>query len=188
MHDRRRDQLRRRATRRPRTAARTCPGRSPTRYVAGRRRRRTRTCRRPRSWSSRPVLPAESQQLDGHARAARAPPARPRPALPPPGLKSRQTTPLIPPWSGSGLTACSAPAGTSLGRDRRSGPMRRRAAGRERLSSASRPPSRRPRQRPSTGAAAESTPGGGERSLAPTRIAGVDGAAVGVLLVHDRAR
>ena len=37
------------------------------------------------------------------------------PIVPPPGLKSRQTTPVIPPCSGSGWTACVAPAGTSSG-------------------------------------------------------------------------
>ena len=35
------------------------------------------------------------------------------PGVPPPGLKSLQTTPLIPPWSGSGLTACTASSGIS---------------------------------------------------------------------------
>ena len=35
------------------------------------------------------------------------------PGVPPPGLKSRQTTPVIPPGRGSGCTACFAPAGTS---------------------------------------------------------------------------
>ncbi len=37
------------------------------------------------------------------------------PALPPPGLKSRQTTPTISPGFGSGLTAWTAPLGTALG-------------------------------------------------------------------------
>ena len=35
------------------------------------------------------------------------------PGVPPPGLKSRQTTPVMPPASASGTTACSAPSGTS---------------------------------------------------------------------------
>ena len=35
------------------------------------------------------------------------------PAVPPPGLKSLQTTPVIPPWSGSGFTAWTASSGIS---------------------------------------------------------------------------
>ena len=35
------------------------------------------------------------------------------PAVSPPVLKSLQTTPLMPPWSGSGCTAWTAPSGTS---------------------------------------------------------------------------
>ena len=35
------------------------------------------------------------------------------PGVPPPGLKSLQTTPVIPPESASGTTACTASAGTS---------------------------------------------------------------------------
>src|SRR6476660_8653822 len=37
------------------------------------------------------------------------------PGLPPPGLKSRQTTPLICPDCEAGVTACFAPPGTSCG-------------------------------------------------------------------------
>ena len=38
------------------------------------------------------------------------------PGVPPPGLKSRQTTPVMPPCSGSGWTAWTASAGTSPAR------------------------------------------------------------------------
>ena len=37
------------------------------------------------------------------------------PALPPPGLKSRHTTPEIAPGAAGGARACTAPSGTSLG-------------------------------------------------------------------------
>src|SRR5258708_13476807 len=37
------------------------------------------------------------------------------PGVPPPGLKSRQTTPVIAPLFGAGTTACFADAGTSVG-------------------------------------------------------------------------
>ena len=37
------------------------------------------------------------------------------PALPPPGLKSLQTTPVMPSGFAGGLTACFAPSGTSSG-------------------------------------------------------------------------
>ena len=46
------------------------------------------------------------------------------PGFPPPGLKSRQTTPLMPPCSGSGSTACCASDGMSRGRDRRQTELR----------------------------------------------------------------
>ena len=39
------------------------------------------------------------------------------PALPPPGLKSRQTVPVTSPGFGEGATACFAPFGTCIGRD-----------------------------------------------------------------------
>ena len=47
------------------------------------------------------------------------------PGSPPPGLKSRQTTPVIAPADGSGSTACVAPAGTSDSADRREAEQRR---------------------------------------------------------------
>ena len=43
------------------------------------------------------VSPPESRAADGHAREGPTRPPRPRPRVPPPGLKSRQTTPAIPP-------------------------------------------------------------------------------------------
>ena len=63
--------------------------------------------------------------LDGRARLVEeltvtpgspSSPSSTTPASPPPGLKSLHTTPVMPPWSASGRTACSASSGISEGR------------------------------------------------------------------------
>ena len=78
--------------------------------------------------------------------------------MPPPGLKSRQTTPLIPPWSGSGLTAWTASSGISLALT----PVRPSEATSPGLIgfSSVRPPAGVPVRSSVDGFAEESTPGG----------------------------
>ena len=88
------------------------------------------------SWMVSAVL----LQLDDHAGRPSSPSST-WPGLPPPGLKSRQTTPLIPPASGFRLHRLLRLARHLLGRDRRSGRVDATSPGCEGSSSA---PSRRP--------------------------------------------
>ena len=110
----------------------------------------TRRPRRPRRRTSRSARSSRSRPSRRRRRGARrsrpagrARPASTSPGVPPPGLKSRQTTPVMPPCSGSGRTACSAPSGTSSARIAVS-PSGATSPGCERLLRASSPPCARP--------------------------------------------
>ena len=90
----------RRATSSPRTARRRCSRRS-RRGADPSMPPRTRTCRRSRPWRSRHADPTRR----GARRSLledRAPPRSTTPAVPPPGLKSLHTTPVMPPGAPPG--------------------------------------------------------------------------------------
>ncbi len=120
---------------------------------------RSRTCRRrPPPPSSRPC---SRRRAAARSRpAGRARPSRPCPATPPPGLKSRQTTPCdVTRRGGFGSTACFAAVGTWLGRD--AGQPEQRDAARVERRLQRHPRLRRSRGgSASTGSASESEPGG----------------------------
>ena len=91
------------------------------------------------------------------------------PGVPPPGLKSLQTTPLMPPWSGSGRTAWTASSGTSSPEIRVSPSEATLPASTGSASSI--PPSASPTSASVDGAASESTPGGLIASFTPAMAA-----------------
>ena len=104
------------------------------------------------------------------------------PGVPPPGLKSRQTTPVMPPWNGSGSTASTASSGMSGARIAVR-PSSATSPGSSGVSSV-KPLSVEPVTSSVDGRAVVSTPGSVTISWTADD-GGVDRAALGILLVHD---
>ena len=139
-HDRGQDQARHRATRPPRRAPRRSSARSP------------RDRPRPRRSSNANVpsgsvvvsddaLAAVVSKLHGHPGSPSSP-CSSLPGVPPPGLKSLQTTPVIPPASASGTTSLLGACRHFRLADRRQAELRRRRRARAAVRGRALPPAR----------------------------------------------
>ena len=132
--------------------------------VAALRRPRRRSCRR-RASSSLAICPPPGSFSSTVTPGRPSSPCSTTPGLPPPGLKSRHTTPVIAPAAAGGARACTAPLGHVLRRDpgeaelrgvaRPDGPLERepaarrcRASRRSRAAPRAARPAGRPRRRP----------------------------------------
>ena len=107
------------------------------------------------------------------------------PGLPPPGLKSLQTTPVIPPARACGSTACSAPVGTSLRRDRRSARAAPTSPGWSGVFSTSPPVGAARELRRVDGCALEQRARRARTASLTTAIAALTVPWLGILLVHQ---